>query len=50
MDIEKTLNELKSLIDWLECHNKNYTKDQYYKILDIQEILENCIKGGFYNE
>ena len=50
MDKKKTLNELLTLINWLECHNKNYTKDQYYRILDIQEIIENIINGGFENE
>ena len=43
MDYTKVFNELKNLLNWLEKHNKNYTKEQYYKILDAQEIVENCI-------
>ena len=39
MDKEKFIKELKSKIDWLECHNKNYTKQQYNTILEIQELL-----------
>jgi hypothetical protein len=40
MDKEKFFKELKDKIDWLATHNKNYTKQQYYIILDIQELLE----------
>lgn len=36
---------IKSLVDWLECHNKNYTKEQYHRICSIKEILE-CIDYG----
>lgn len=32
---------LRSLLEWLESHNKNYTQEQYYKILDCLEIVEN---------
>ena len=28
------------ILDYLLSHNKNYTKTQYYKLLDLQEILE----------
>jgi thermostable 8-oxoguanine DNA glycosylase len=27
-------------IDFLESHNKNLTKEQYYKILELQEIIK----------
>jgi len=37
-DIQK--QQAKEIVDWLATHNKNYTKEQYYKILDLQEILE----------
>ena len=43
MDYTKVFQELEKLVDYLERHNKNYTKDQYYKILEIQEIVESCI-------
>lgn len=32
---------IQRLIEDLESNNKNYTKKQYFKILDIKEILEN---------
>lgn len=34
------IKEIKDKIDWLLAHNKNYTNIQYYKLLDIQEIIE----------
>ena len=30
---------------WLESHNKNYTKEQYHKIVILKEILD-CIDYG----
>lgn len=33
------LNEIKQKIDWLESHNKNYTKQQYNLICDIKDLL-----------
>ena len=30
---------LQHLTEWLESHNKNYTKRQYYDILAAKEIL-----------
>ena len=29
--------------EWLESHNKNYTKDQYYNICALKDALE-CLK------
>lgn len=29
-----------NIVEWLESHNKNYTREQYYKILDLAEILD----------
>lgn len=37
---------IKSLVEWLESHNKNYNKAQYYKIVTIKEILESIDCGG----
>ena len=34
------LYKMIELIDFLESHNKNYTKEQYYKILDLQELIK----------
>lgn len=30
---------LKDKIDWLVTHNKNYTKQQYFTICDIQTAI-----------
>ena len=38
-EIENKTEKLKNIIDYLESHNKNYTKEQYYKILDLQDII-----------
>lgn len=36
----RKLNKIKKLVDYLESHNKNYTKVQYETILEIKETLE----------
>ena len=36
------LYTLKSNVDFLESHNKNYTKEQYYKICELQSFLRYC--------
>lgn len=40
IDDHDFLYKMKELIDFLESHNKNYTKEQYYKILDLQELIK----------
>ena len=30
----------KEIVDWLLTHNKNYTKEQYYKLQELKDILE----------
>lgn len=35
----------KSLIEWLESHNKNYNKAQYHRILTLKEIFESIDYG-----
>ena len=30
-----------NLLDWFEYHSKNLTKEQYFKINEIKEILNN---------
>lgn len=37
--VNKDLNTAKDIVDWLATHNKNYTKEQYYKILELQELI-----------
>lgn len=36
---------VQSLVEWLESHNKNYTKEQYHRISSLKEILD-CIDYG----
>ena len=34
---------IKKTIDYLECHNKNYNREQYHKILMLQSFIR-CIE------
>lgn len=34
------INEIKDIVYFLSTHNKNYTKEQYFKIIDLQEKIE----------
>lgn len=36
----RLLNKIKKKIDWLESHNKNLTKQQYFLILEIKNLLK----------
>lgn len=36
---------VKRLVEWLESHNMNYTKEQYRKISDLKDIIS-CIDYG----
>lgn len=38
------IKELKEKLEWLSTHNKNYTKQQYYEILECLEIIEKLEK------
>lgn len=38
------LCELIRLLEWLECHNKQYTKEQYNKIYESLEIAKRLYK------
>ena len=40
----KTLKQLKEKLEWLFMHNKNYTNQQYYTILDCLELIEKMEK------
>lgn len=45
---EQLISMLQAKINWLASHNKNYNNNQYYLILDMQEILtglEETYKG-----
>lgn len=35
-----TISQAKEIVEWLLSHNKNYTKKQYYKLQELQDILE----------
>lgn len=41
VDDKDCIRFIKSLVDDLERNNKNYTKKQYFEIIEIKEILEN---------
>ena len=34
---------IKSHIEWLESHNKNYNNNQYHRLLDLKDIFD-CIE------
>ena len=36
----RLLNKIKKKIDWLALHNKNYTKQQYNLIIEIQDLFK----------
>lgn len=36
---------ISGLVDWLESHNKNYTKEQYRRIVSLKEILDSIDYG-----
>lgn len=38
-----TLKTLKKQLEWLATHNKNYTKKQYYAILECLEMIDDII-------
>lgn len=40
---ENTLEYIKRKLEFLESHNKNYTKEQYYIICDLFSLVE-CIE------
>ena len=37
---EEIIEQIKTKIEFLTTHNKNYNKAQYYTILDIEELLK----------
>ena len=40
------LKELKNKLDWLSTHNKNYTKQQYYMIMDCVDAVDKLLMGS----
>lgn len=42
-NFDEILDEMKSKIIWLESHNKNYTKEQYYKVCDLYNFIR-CLE------
>lgn len=42
-NLVEVLEEMKTKIEFLESHNKNYTKEQYYKICDIYNFIK-CLE------
>ena len=37
---KEIIEQIKTKIEFLTTHNKNYNKTQYYTILDIEELLK----------
>ena len=43
------MNNKQDLINYLATHNKNYNKTQYYKILELQDLINNdTSKNDYY--
>lgn len=40
---ENTLEYIKRKLEFLESHNKNYTKEQYYIVCDLLSLV-NCVE------
>lgn len=36
----ENLNDIKVILTYLLTHNKNYTKAQYYKLQDLEELIK----------
>ena len=45
-NINELLQNIDKIIDFLYTHNKNYTKQQYYSIIDLVDIIEE-LKGRY---
>lgn len=39
------IQQFKEQLDFLEAHNKNYTKKQYYIIIELQDTLRFIIEN-----
>ena len=37
---KEVLELIKRRVEWLEAHNKNYNKTQWYYIMDIADMLD----------
>ncbi len=37
----EVLHYVRGVIEYLYTHNKNYTKEQYYRIEDLKNIIDN---------
>lgn len=46
---EMLINFIKHKIEWLESHNKNYTKEQYFIIDELKEVFSCCELAEFDN-
>lgn len=43
-DDDELVKMLKDKLQWLVCNNKNYTKEQYWLINDVNEIVSALIE------
>lgn len=39
MNYSEILKKINEILYTLKTHNKNYTKEQYYLILDLQDLI-----------
>lgn len=44
-DTDNILSYVHKILEVLESHNKNYTKDQYYKISTLNDIFKALYEG-----
>ena len=42
------MNKKQNLIEYLATHNKNYTKTQYYKILELKDLIKHEKTNNYY--
>lgn len=40
------IDKIAEIAQYLSTHNKNYTKEQYYKILDLKELINELQATG----
>jgi hypothetical protein len=46
---KKGIEDIQKILDWFEYHNKNLTKEQFYKIDEIRYILISEMKEDSNN-
>lgn len=39
MTDKQKIDDIKNILDWFDYHNKNLTKEQFYKLDEIRDLL-----------